>query len=102
MQLRGTKQNKKWRSLPDRAVTHQKRKLRCPNSKTLSAVNHVILIIYLKNGFSIFSESHLQVMHELPWAKVLSSTKFNKSVFDTQRYKSLINMLNKSGPSIEP
>ena len=33
---------------------------------------------------------------------VLASAKFNKSLFDTQRYKSLLNMLNKSGLSIEP
>ena len=33
---------------------------------------------------------------------VLSPEKFNKSVFDAQRYKSLICILNKSDPGIEP
>ena len=33
---------------------------------------------------------------------VLASAKFNKSLSGTQRYKSLLNMLNKSGLSIEP
>ena len=33
---------------------------------------------------------------------VLSSAKFNNSVFDIQRYESLINTLNKGGLSIEP
>ena len=32
---------------------------------------------------------------------VLSSAKFNRSVFVIQRYRSFINMLHRSGPSIE-
>ena len=46
-----------------------KTKTSSPDTKTLSAVNHVKLIIYLNNGFSLYSGSHLQEMHELPWVK---------------------------------
>ena len=42
-----------------------KTKTSSPGSKTLSAVNHVKLIIYLKIQFSLYSGSHLQKMHEL-------------------------------------
>ena len=33
---------------------------------------------------------------------VLSSEKFNRFVFVIQRYRSFINILKRSGPSIEP
>ena len=34
--------------------------------------------------------------------KVLSSAKFKRSFFVIQRYKSFMNILKRSGPSVEP
>ena len=67
---KGNKSNiKKWRSLSGSCRFPLKTKTSSPDSKTLSAVNHVKLIIYLKNRLSLYSGSHLQEMHELPWVK---------------------------------
>ena len=64
----------------------------------------IISFILNQSTAAWLSYSNVEICFSIVFSAVLimlSSAKFSKSVCDTQRYKSLINMLNKSSPSIE-